>query len=567
MGELPVKKFILPLENSSHDTTQQPTQQQLPPTEEIIANIFASLLGTQTVSIHDNFFELGGHSLLATQLTSRLRQALNREIPLRQIFENPTVAQLHNSLSQQQPTQQQLPPIQPVDKPSHIPLSFAQERLWFLNQLQGESATYNIPAAIQINGELDTNALEQALAEIVRRHQTLRTSFPTDNGTPKQLIHPHTTINIKHIDLQHLETTETQTIIKQQTQQEAITPFQLETAPLIRCSLLQPAPTEHILLLTMHHIISDGWSTGILIKELTTLYTAFSKKEPSPLPELALQYADYSLWQRQWLTEQTRETQLQYWSNQLQNAPQTLQLPTDHTRPSIQTHRGRNHTVTINQQTTQQIQKLSGQTGTTIFMTLLAAFATLLYRYSGQTDILIGSPIANRHHVEIEPLIGFFVNTLVLRTQIEQNSTFTQLLSQVRETTLKAYENQDIPFEQLVEALQPQRSLSYSPLFQVMFVLQNNPTEELELPGLTCSVLESENTNAKFDLTLSVSETKQGLVCEWEYNTGLFEQATIERMANHYENLLNSLVANPEQAVSEIDILSGAEKQKILPIS
>jgi amino acid adenylation domain-containing protein len=534
--------------------------------EEIIANIFASVLGVQNVGIHDNFFELGGHSLLATQLISRLRVDWDVEIPLRAVFESPTIAQLEPTLTQLRTTHSglSLPPIQPRTHSEQLPLSFAQQRLWFLNQLEGSSATYNIPGAVRITGNLDVNTLQQALSEIVRRHEVLRTSFQTVNGTPIQVIHPEATLKITVVDLKPLEVAERETVLHQQAQQEAITPFNLEIAPLIRCSLLQLSATEYVFLLTMHHIVSDGWSIGVFIQELSSLYQAFGAGEPSPLIELPIQYADFAVWQRQWLSGEVLETQLNYWLSQLQGAPDLLKIPTDRPRPSVQTYRGATQSFTLSTDLTQKLQTLSRESGTTLFTTLLAAFATLLYRYSGQEDILIGSPIANRHRREIESLIGFFVNTLVLRTRFDDHPSIKDLLARVRETTLQAYEHQDVPFEQLVEVLRPHRSLSYSPLFQVMFILQNAPMGEVELPGVTLTQLERESTIAKFDLTLSLTETNWGLVGGWEYNTDLFDRSTIERMTAHFQNLLSAIVENPQQTVAELPLLSEAERHQLL---
>ncbi len=494
------------------------------PSEEIIANIFTTVLNVQNVSINDNFFTLGGHSLLATQLISRLRLVFGREIPL----------------------------------------SFAQERLWFLQQLEGASATYNMPFSVRIDGHLDLKTLEKALSEIVRRHSVLRTTFPTVNGTPIQVIHPPVTMKINVVDLQQLEATERENVIHKQAQQQAITPFDLEIAPLIRCNVLQLSARRYVLLLVIHHIVSDGWSIGVFIQELSSLYQALSVGESSPLPELAIQYADFAVWQRQWLSGEVRHTHLNYWRSQLHGAPELLQLSTDRPRPVVQTYQGHTHNFTFNTDLTQKLQTLSLSVGTTLFMTLQAAFSTLLYRYSGQSDILVGTPIANRNRSEIEPLMGFFVNTLVLRTTFEENPNFKSLLAQVRETTLQAYEHQDVPFEQVVEALQPQRSLSHSPLFQVMFVWQNAPQSKVELPGVTLTQLNTESTIAKFDLTLSMSETDQGLLGSWEYNTDLFDGSTIERMATHFQNLCSAMVENPQVSVDEIPLLSAAERHQLL---
>ena len=537
------------------------------PSEEIIANIFATVLNQQNIGINDNFFSLGGHSLLATQLISRLRLAFNVEIPLRAVFESPTVTQLDIAIAQLRSQERGLilPPIQAIEGDrEQLPLSWAQERLWFLNQLEGDSATYNMPAAVKIAGDLDINALQQALSEIVHRHEILRTSIQTVNGTPIQVIHPQVTTSINVVDLQQLLAPERETLLEQQIQLEASIPFNLENAPLIRCSLLQISAREYVLLLTMHHIVSDGWSMGIFISELSSLYAAFCAGDPSPLPALPLQYADFAVWQKRWLSGVVLETQLNYWRSQLQGSPELLQLPTDRPRPVVQTYHGRTQSFELNQDLTQKLQSLSAESGTTLFMTMLAAFVTLLYRYSGQSDILVGTPIANRNRNEIESLIGFFVNTLVLRSNFENNPSFESLLAQVRETTLQAYEHQDVPFEQVVEALQPQRSLSHSPLFQVMFVLQNVPMTEFELPGVTLTQLDGDSTIAKFDLTLSMSETNRGLVGEWEYNTDLFDGSTIDRMATHFQNLLSAIVANPATTVGELPLLSAAERHQLL---
>nr|MDZ8284339.1 amino acid adenylation domain-containing protein [Nostoc sp. ChiSLP01] len=537
------------------------------PGEEIIADIFALVLGIKTVGIHDNFFELGGHSLLATQLISRLRQSFEVEIPLKAVFGAPSVAQLDQAIAQLRTHGQglSLPPIERIAPDTEkIPLSFAQERLWFLNQLEGASATYNRPAALRLSGTLNLNALHQALAEIIRRHEALRTSFANINGTPMQVIQPEARMDMEVVNLQHLEQSERELVLEQQLQQAAIDPFDLESAPLIRCSLWQLSNSDYVFGINMHHIVSDGWSIGVLIQELSALYKAFCAGESSPLPNLEIQYADFALWQRQWLSGSVLEEQMQYWVSQLQGVPELLQLPTDRPRPSVQSYRGAIACSSLSTELTEKLKSLSRRAGSTLFMTLLSAFATLLYRYSGQPDVIIGSPIANRHRSKIEPLIGFFVNTLVLRTRLEDNPSFEQLLAQVRETTLQAYEHQDVPFEQVVEALQPQRSMSHSPLFQVMFVLQNAPMGDLELPGLSLSVLEQQGTIAKFDLTLSMSETSAGLECEWEYNTDLFDPSTIERMTSHFENLLSAITSNPQQRVSELPLLSTAERQQLL---
>ncbi|MDJ0717356.1 MAG: amino acid adenylation domain-containing protein, partial [Prochloraceae cyanobacterium] len=529
------------------------------PSEEIIANIFASVLGLHKVGIHDNFFELGGHSLLATQLISRLKETWDIEIPIKAVFESPTAAHLEQKLIQLRTKENKLnlPPIRSRTHREKLPLSWAQERLWFLNQLERSTATYNMPGAIRIEGNLDINALQQALSEIVRRHEILRTSFETFNGKPIQVIDPKATIKINLVDLQQIEATERETVLHQQTQIEANTPFNLEIAPLIRCSLFQLSLREYVLFLTMHHIVSDGWSMGIFIQELSSLYRAFSTGEPSPLSELAIQYADFALWQREWLTGEVLQTQLGYWKEQLRDAPELLELPTDRPRPSVQTYRGGTQSLSLDTDLSEKLQTLSRNTGSTLFMTLLAAFATLLYRYSDRKDILIGSPIANRHRSEIESSIGLFVNTLVLRTDLSGNPSFLELLGRVRSVTLDAYDRQDVPFEKLVEELQPERSLSYNPLFQVLFNMGNWEETQLELPALKTEPFHAKKEiNSKFDLTLYAAEDKQEIKLTFVYNIDLFASERIVKMLHQLESLLKEIVEQPENSLADFSLVT-----------
>ncbi len=537
------------------------------PNEEIIAYIFAVVLNRENVGIHDNFFELGGHSLLATQLVSRVRETLSVELPLSTVFSSPTVAGLNQTITDLRTTQSglTLPPIEPQQRNSEqFPLSWAQERLWFIDQLESGSATYNIPLALRLVGNVNVKALEQALCEIVRRHEVLRTSFPSNEGKPTQVINPEANLLFKIIDLSNPDEAERNPQLQPSLQQEINTPFNLATGPLIRSNLWQISSSEYVLLVKIHHIVADGWSIGVFRQELSSLYQAFLGGEPSPLPELPIQYRDFALWQREWLSGEILENQLNYWKQQLQGAPELLQLPTDRPRPSIQTYQGGNFSFSLSEELSKELKTLSHRSGTTLFMTLVGGFATLLYRLCGQSDILIGSPVANRNRSEIEDLIGFFVNTLVLRTSLEDNPSFTELLTQVRETTLKAYEHQELGFEQIVEALQPERSLSHSPLFQVMFVLQNTPTGELELPGVSVKPLKLKTGIAKFDLTLSMRETESGLVGSWNYNTDLFDGETISRMAGHFQTLLSAIVENPQQRVGELPLLTQAERDRLL---
>ncbi len=562
-----VDRQALPVPDLSQRSMETKFVAPRTPTEKVLSRIWSELLNLEQVGIYDNFFELGGHSLLATQLVSSVRQNLSVELPLTTVFSSPTVASLNQTITELRTTQSgfTLPPIKPQQADSEqLPLSWAQERLWFIDQLESGSATYNIPMAMRLIGELDLTVLEQTLCEIVRRHEVLRTSFPSIEGIPTQVINSEANLLFKIVDLSNTDKIKRNTQLQQSLQQEITTPFNLATGPLIRSNLWQLSSNEYVLLVNIHHIVSDGWSMGVLRQELSSLYQAFALGKPSPLPELPLQYGDFALWQRQWLSGEVLENQLNYWKQQLGGAPELLQLPTDRPRPSIQTYKGSNFSFSLSAQLSKKLKTLSTQSGTTLFMTLLGALATLLYRLTGQSDILIGSPVANRNRSEIENLIGFFVNTLVLRTKLEDNPSFTELLAQVRETTLKAYSHQDIGFEQIVEALQPERSLSHSPLFQVMFVLQNAPSGELELPGVTLKPLKPKTGIAKFDLTLFMRETKDGLVGSWEYSTDLFDRETIFRMAGHFQTLLSAIVENPQQRVDELPLLTQAEKHQLL---
>ncbi len=551
------------------DSLGQRTAQVAPrtPTEAVMVKLFAQLLGVEAVGVEENFFDIGGHSLLATQLVSRLIEAFDLELPLRTLFSSPTPAALAQEIETRRQTEagQVIPPIEPASRTTEfLPLSWAQERLWFLNQLEGASATYNIAVAVHIAGTLDILALEQAYQELVQRHEILRTTFPLVKGVPVQVITPRTETAIAIVDLCGLESTEQTTEVQRQVKSHSEQPFNLAKGPLLSLVLLKLGQDSQVLVVTMHHIISDDWSMNLLIQELSTLYQAFASQQPSGLPELSIQYADFALWQRQWLQGEILKQQLGYWTQQLAGIPTLLNLPTDRPRPPVQTFRGSTQRFKLNRDLTQQLKHLSQQSGTTLFMTLLAAFALLLSRYSRQNDIVIGSPIANRNRQEIEPLIGLFINTLVLRVDLENNPTFSELLERVQQMSLDAYAHQDLPFEQLVEALQPQRSLSHHPLFQVMFVLHNAPTPTLELPELTLTPLERERTVAKFDLTLSMSETDTGLIGIWEYNSDLFEADTIARLVGHFPRLLTAIVAHPQQTVGQFPLLSEAERHQLL---
>ncbi len=443
------------------------------------------------------------------------------------------------------------------------PLSFAQERLWFLNQIEPESPAYNESNCTRLIGSLDVAALERALNQIVARHEVLRTTIALIDGTPQQLITPSRSVELPVIDLREQTDKDRDSETRRLTLEALRRPFDLSRDLMLRVLLLRLTDQEDILLLVHHHIASDGWSVGILWQELTALYRAFAAGEPSPLPELPVQYADYAVWQRKLLQGKVLETQLAYWKKQLDHLP-ILQLPTDRPRPAVQTVRGAKLPLTLSRDFLSELKVLSRREGVTLFMTLLAAFQILLHRYAGQDDIAVGSPIAGRDSPELEGLIGFFVNSLVFRTDLSGDPSFKELLGRVREVALGAYGHQKVPFEKLVEHLKPERNLSHSPLFQVVFALQNAPRAPRKLEGLTVTSLAVDSGTAKFDLTLSLREESEELRGWLEYNSDLFDDVTIRRMLRHFENLLQAIVANPEQRLSELPLLTHAERQQLL---
>ncbi|HEY0603235.1 MAG TPA: amino acid adenylation domain-containing protein [Herpetosiphonaceae bacterium] len=537
------------------------------PAEKIVAGIWADILRVEQVGVHTAFFALGGHSLLATQVMSRVRKTFNVELPLRTLFEAPTVAGLVAGIeaAQQAAAAQQADPILPVARDQALPLSFAQERLWFLEQFQPGTAAYNMVFALHLAGTVDVHALEHSLNEIVKRHEGLRTSFHSSAGRPTQAIAPAVTVAVPVVDLSALAADQREPRAREVMTQEAQRPFDLAIAPLGRVLLIRLEPDQHLLLLTLHHIISDGWSTGVLIQELASLYTAFTTGRAAQLPALPIQYADYAVWQRQQLQGATLQRQLDYWRAQLVDVP-VLQLPTDRPRPVVQTFRGAAQPIQIPRALSDALRSLSQDADTTLFMTLLAAWQTLLMRYSRQEDVCVGTYIANRNRYEVENLIGFFVNNLALRTDLSGNPSFRELLARVRDVCLEAYAHQSIPFEKLVEELQPRRDVRHTPWFQVVFVLQNAPREELELPGLTLSPLESERDVVNFDLILELFDGDDGLTGSLAYNLDLFDGSTIARLLDHFSTLLAGIVAQPEQRIGSLPLLSSPEAEQLLKL-
>jgi amino acid adenylation domain-containing protein len=455
-------------------------------------------------------------------------------------------------------------PLQSVSRDGVLPVSFSQQRLWFLSQLEPDSTAYVIHGAIRLQGKLNAGALERCLNEIYRRHEALRTTFQEADGRPEQIISPPAPIKLPMEDLQQLPADAREAEIQRLISEVTQNPFDLAQGPLLRIKLLRLGKQEHVFVLAMHHIISDGWSQGVFLHELEALYGAFCAGQPSPLPELSAQYADYAIWQRHWLQGQVLERQMAYWKRQLGGDLPVLQLPADRPRPGIQTYRGAVQLFGLSGALSEELKQLSQRQGVTLFMTLLAAFNVLLYRYSGQEDIAVGSPIANRNQPEVRDLIGFFVNTLVLRSDLSGNPSFSQLLARVRQMTLDAYDYQDLPFEKLVEELQPARDLSYSPLFQVMFVWQNIARKPVELPDLTWTPMAVPTHASMFDLTLYMWERTDGLSGLFEYNTDLFDAGTIDRMVGHFKALIEGIVADPGRRLSQLPLLTEAEHHQLV---
>ncbi len=536
------------------------------PTEELLVDIWSQVLGVERVGIYDDFFDLGGHSLLATQVVSRIRETFQVEMPLRHLFETRTVAGLAESLdlSRRDDKSLQLAPIRPVLRDGDLPLSFAQQRLWFIDQLDPGNPVYNFPVAVRLKGSLNLSALAQSLNEIVRRHEALRTTFSTVDGQPIQVIASRLTIGLPIIDLRELSEVAREKEVQRLVVEEARRPFDLAKGPLLRASVLRLAEDEQVGLLTMHHIVSDGWSAGILIHEMATLYQSYSSESPSPLPELPIQYADFAYWQREWLQGAVLQRQLDYWKEQLDGAPPLLELPEDHPRPAVQTFRGGHQSLLLPKAVGNALSALSRDEATTLFMTLLAAFKVLLHCYTRQDDLVVGTPVANRNRLEIEGLIGFFVNALVLRTDLSGNPSFRELVRRVRKVCVDAYAHQDLPFERLVEELHIERDLSRNPLFQVMFVLQNVPMRAVELPGLSLNPVIAEGGTTHFDLTLHIVDSEQGLLATVAYNTDLFDADTITRMLGHFQTLLESIVKDPDQHLSDLSLLTDAERRQVL---
>ncbi|GMT99445.1 non-ribosomal peptide synthetase [Corallococcus caeni] len=550
------------------DGTGAATAEYLAPRTAIqqgVAAIWREVLGVEQVGLQDEFMALGGHSLLATQVISRVRAAFGVELPLRALFESASLEELSQRVeaATRDVTLLKLPPLRRAPRDQPLPLSFSQQRLWFLEQLEPGLATYHMPAAIRVTGPLDTDAFERGLAEIIRRHDVLRTTLHAAGGEAFQVVSDRTDWRLPRVDLSGLAGEQREAEVRRMALAEATKPFDLTRGPLLRLSLLKLAEGEHQLVVVMHHIIADGWSITVLIQELSALYATFVQGQPSPLPELAVQYADYAVWQREWLREEELERQLSYWRQQLAGAPPVLELATDRPRPSVQTFRGAAFPVHIPRELTAALKALAQREGLTPFMLVLATFQVLLSRYSGQQDISVGSPTAGRRLAELEPLVGFFVNNLVLRTRLDGDPSFREVLRRVWETTLGAYAHQDIPFEKLVEELQPRRDLRHSPLFQVWFVLDKPRLADFTTGGLTLSTVETDAGVSRFDLALFLSDAEDGLTGTLDYNTDLFDASTMARMAEHLRVLMEGIVRAPDTRLSQLPLLPEHERQRL----
>ncbi|HEU4562901.1 MAG TPA: amino acid adenylation domain-containing protein, partial [Longimicrobium sp.] len=535
------------------------------PVEEVLAGIWAEVLRLERVGVEESFFDLGGHSLLATRVVSRVREVLAVELPLRAVFEGPTVAELANAVEEMRRAELPvLPPVVPAGRTGALPLSFAQERLWFIDRLDPGSAVYNVPAPLRLAGALDERALERALGEIVRRHEALRTTFVEVDGSPVQVIAPFGGFVLPVEDLSELGQADREAALRRRAGEEAAWSFDLSAGPLFRAALLRLDAEDHVLLLSMHHIVGDGWSIAVLFRELSALYEAYREGRESPLPELPVQYADYAVWQREQLAGEVLDRQLAYWKERLAGAPELLELPTDRPRPPVQTDRGASVPVGLSPELLERLHALGRSEGTTLYMTLLGAFQVLLGRYAGSDDVVVGSPIAGRTRGEVEGLIGFFVNTLVLRTDLGGDPSFRETLRRVREATLGAYAHQEVPFEKLVAELKPERSLGHSPLFQVMFSIDEAPGADSVLPGVAMEPVGAEMETAKFDLSLGVAEGPGGGWGSLSYNTDLFDRATAQRMMRHLVRVLEQVAAEPDVRLSELDLLDGTERRQVV---
>ncbi|MGC8451957.1 MAG: amino acid adenylation domain-containing protein [Cylindrospermopsis raciborskii] len=538
------------------------------PTEKKVSQLWIDVLGIDKIGVTEDFFSLGGHSLLATKLVSRIREEFNIALPLRAVFEYSTIAGLATEIERLGAVNNSVTTgpdiITVIPNRKNLPLSFSQSRLWFLDVLEPNNAAYNISVAFSLEGKLNLKALHQSIEHIIKRHEVLRTTFESVDGAPIQVVHEFLEVPLTLTNLSHLDPQTHQETLKTAVKELIVIPFNLRQLPLLRVHIYQLSEDVNVLVLVIHHIIADGWSLGLMIKELSLFYTAICQGNNKSLTPLSIQYADFANWQRTVFEEIQLPEQLTYWKEKLADADQILQLPTDYPRPAVTSYQGSTLSFTINKPISTEFQKLCESQGATLFMGLLGVFSILLMRYSGQEDLLVGTPIANRNRKQVEELIGFFVNTLVIRHDLSDNPNFLSLLSRVKEETLQAYAHQDVPFERIVEELNPERNLSHHPLFQVMFVLQNASMEKLELPNLQVLPWKLEQDLAKFDLTLLMTETPEGIEGVWEYRSDLFSPETIRRMIGHFQTIMTNIIAQPQQPIHQLSILTKSEQYQLL---
>ncbi|HLL48448.1 MAG TPA: amino acid adenylation domain-containing protein, partial [Longimicrobiaceae bacterium] len=527
------------------------------PVEEALAEIWAEVLRRERVGAHDDFFALGGHSLMATQVISRVRDRLGAELQLRELFAASTLEAFARRVEAAMPA---APAPDPEEDSFAFPLSFAQQRLWFLDQMAPGSTAYNVTAAYHLRGRLDAAALERALDEVRRRHESLRTVFRVRGGEPVQVVLPWRPAPLPVTEPAGLPRAEQEAAADRRVAEMAGTPFDLAAGPLFRAELVRLGAEEHVLAFGMHHIVSDGWSMGVFNRELRTLYEAFAAGLPSPLPELEIQYADFAVWQREQLAGEALERQVAFWRGALRDAP-VLDLPTDRPRPAVQTSHGAAHELLLPRALADRLRALGEREGATPFMVLMAGWQLLLARWSGQDDVVVGTPVAGRNRREIEGLIGFFVNTLAIRVDLSGRPDFRELVRRVREASFAAFAHQDLPFEKIVEELKPERDPGRPPLFQVVFALQNAPGDPMESPGLGWSGWRREGRTAKYDLSLVLVDTPDGLGGGLEYNTDLFDRATVERMAAQLRTVLEAAAADPAAAAADLPLLAPGERE------
>ncbi|MBB6286057.1 MULTISPECIES: non-ribosomal peptide synthetase [unclassified Pseudomonas] len=559
-GKLDRRALPAPVwQTREHVEPETPLQQQ-------VAAIWREVLGVPRIGLRDDFFALGGHSLLATQIISRTRQACDVELPLRTLFEASELGAFAEQVGLIQASGQrnQQTAIATVDRSVPVPLSYSQQRMWFLWQMEPDSPAYNVGGMARLRGVLDVARFEAALQALILRHETLRTTFPSVDGVAYQKVSAQTGLRMDWQDISALDESAREQRLQQLADVEAHTPFNLETGPLLRACLVKAGEQEHYLVLTLHHIVTEGWAMDIFARELSALYEAFIDERLSPLAPLPVQYLDYSVWQRQWLESGERQRQLDYWTAQLGNEHPLLELPGDRPRPPVQSHRGELYRFDLSADLAARVRAFNAERGLTLFMTMTATLAVLLYRYSGQTDLRIGAPVANRIRPESEGLIGAFLNTQVLRCQLTGQMNVAELFEQVRHTVIEGQSHQDLPFDHLVEALQPPRSAAYNPLFQVMCNVQRWEFQQSrQLAGMTVDYLANDARATKFDLNLEVTDLDHRLGCCLTYSTDLFDEPRIARMAEHWRNLLEALIANPQQRLSELPLLSATEQRAL----